>query len=89
MKALDTSVETLGLWIVTSSVTSIKSANQNSIKPCLSSLMLSMYLLDVYVYVYKIISYLNFLLLRSIKIITNLLTEFESYLKDILGEIIT
>ena len=51
--------------------------------------MLSMYLLDVYVYVYKIISYLNFLLLRSIKIITNLLTEFESYLKDILGEIIT
>ena len=28
MKALDRSVETLGLWIVTSSVTFIKSANQ-------------------------------------------------------------
>ena len=35
MKALDRSVETLGLWIVTSSVTFIKSANQCSIKLCL------------------------------------------------------
>ena len=35
MKALDRSVETLGLWIVTSSVTFIKSANQSSIKLCL------------------------------------------------------
>ena len=35
MKALDRSVETLGLWIETSSVTFIKSANQSSIKPCL------------------------------------------------------
>ena len=34
MKALDRSVETLGLWIVTSSVTFIKSANQSSIKLC-------------------------------------------------------
>ena len=34
MKALDRSVETLGLWIVTSSVTFIKSVNQSSIKPC-------------------------------------------------------
>ena len=34
MKALDRSVKTLGLWIVTSSVTFIKSANQSSIKPC-------------------------------------------------------
>ena len=33
MKALDKSVERLGLWIVTSSVTFIKSANQSSIKP--------------------------------------------------------
>ena len=33
MKALDRSVETLGLWIVTSSVTFIKSVNQSSIKP--------------------------------------------------------
>ena len=32
MKALDRSVETLGLWIVTSSVTFIKSINQSSIK---------------------------------------------------------
>ena len=35
MKALDRSVETLGLWIVTSSVTFIESVNQSSIKPCL------------------------------------------------------
>ena len=35
MKALDRSVETLGLWIVTSSVTFIKSANQSSVKLCL------------------------------------------------------
>ena len=35
MKALDRSVETLGLWIVTSSVTFIKSTNQSSIKLCL------------------------------------------------------
>ena len=34
MKALDRRVETLGLWIVTSSVTLIKSVNQSSIKPC-------------------------------------------------------
>ena len=34
MKALDRSVEKLGLWIVTSSVTFIKSANQSSIKLC-------------------------------------------------------
>ena len=37
MKALDRSVETLGLWIVTSSVTFIKSANQCSIKLCLTN----------------------------------------------------
>ena len=36
MKALDRSVETVGLWIVTSSVTFIKSANQSSIKLCLN-----------------------------------------------------
>ena len=35
MKVLDRSVETLGLWIITSSVTFIKSVNQSSIKPCL------------------------------------------------------
>ena len=35
MKALDRSVETLGLCIVTSSVTFIKSVNQSSIKLCL------------------------------------------------------
>ena len=34
-KELDRSVETLGLWIVTSSVTFIKSVNQSNIKPCL------------------------------------------------------
>ena len=36
MKALDRNVETLGLWIVTSSVAFIKSVNQSSIKPCLT-----------------------------------------------------
>ena len=36
MKALDRSVETLGLWIVTSSVAFIKSTNQSSIKLCLT-----------------------------------------------------
>ena len=35
MKALDRSVKMLGLWVVTSSVTFIKSVNQSSIKPCL------------------------------------------------------
>ena len=35
MKALDRSVEMLGLWIVTSSVTFIKSANQSGVKLCL------------------------------------------------------
>ena len=36
MKALDRSVETLGLWIITSRLHSlIKSLNQSSIKPCL------------------------------------------------------
>ena len=34
MKALDRIVETLGLRIVTSSITFIKSANQSSIKLC-------------------------------------------------------
>ena len=33
-------VETLGLWIVASSVTFIKSVDQSSIKPCLISLIL-------------------------------------------------
>ena len=37
MKALDRSVETLGPWIVTSSVTFIKSVNHSSIKPCLTA----------------------------------------------------
>ena len=40
MKALDRSVETLGLWIVTSSVTFIKSVNQSGIKPCLKRKLL-------------------------------------------------
>ena len=35
MKALDRSVETFGLLIITSSVTLIKSANQSGIKLCL------------------------------------------------------
>ena len=39
-QALDKNVETLGLWIVASSVTFIKSVDQSSIKPCLISLIL-------------------------------------------------
>ena len=42
MKALDRSVKTLGLWIVNSSVTFIKSANQSSIKLCQIRHMLRM-----------------------------------------------
>ena len=34
MKELDRNVETLSLWIVTSSITYIKFVNQSSIKPC-------------------------------------------------------
>ena len=49
MKALDRSVETMGLWIVTSSVTFIKSVNQSSIKPCLNILYICIkYELDVF-----------------------------------------
>ena len=45
MKALDRSVETLGLWIVTSSVTFIKSANQCSMHQTMSS---SVFLLKIF-----------------------------------------
>ena len=43
MKALDRCVETLGPWIVTSSVTFIKSGNQSSIKLCLLVRRLHLY----------------------------------------------
>ena len=49
MKALDRSVETLGLWIVTSSVTFIKSANQSSIKPCLIVHMVAVWTLIYFI----------------------------------------
>ena len=45
MKALDRSVETLGLWIVTSMVTFIKSLNQSNIKPCLIVHLVAMWTL--------------------------------------------
>ena len=45
MKALDRSVETLGLWIVTSLVTFIKSVNQSSIKLCLIVHLVAMWTL--------------------------------------------
>ena len=48
MKALERSVETLGLWIVTSAVTSIKSANQSSIKPCLIVHLVSVWTLTYF-----------------------------------------
>ena len=46
MKALDRNVEMLGLWIVTSSVTFIKSVNQSSIKPCLDLISYKNLVLD-------------------------------------------
>ena len=45
--ALDMSVETLGLWIVTSSVIFIKSVNQSSIKPCLFQFLVDLAVLQV------------------------------------------
>ena len=59
MKALDRSVETLGLWIVTSSVTFIKSVNQSSIRPCLSFL-LYMVVYDMYICVPSFFNEKNF-----------------------------
>ena len=46
MKTLDRNVEMLGLWIVTSSVTFIKSVNQSSIKPCLNLISYKNLVLD-------------------------------------------
>ena len=54
MKALDRSVETLGLWIVTSSVTFIKSANQCSIKLCLI-----VHLVAVWTLIYPSLIFIN------------------------------
>ena len=54
MKALDRSVETLGLWIVTSSVTFIKSVNQSSIKPCLIVHLVAMWTLMCFTHVLAI-----------------------------------
>ena len=52
MKVLDRSVETLGLWIVTSSVTLIKSVNQSSIKPCLIVHLVAVWTLIYFKYKY-------------------------------------
>ena len=49
VKALDRSVETLGLWIITSSVTFIKSANQSSIKLCLIVHLVAVWTLIYYI----------------------------------------
>ena len=49
MKALDRSVETLGLWIVTFSVTFIKYVNQSSIKPCLIVHLVAMWTLIYFI----------------------------------------
>ena len=48
LSALDRSVETLGVWIVTSSVTFIKSANQCSIKLCLFFALLTILSADAH-----------------------------------------
>ena len=58
MKALDRGVETLGLWIVTSSVTFTKSLNQSSIKQCLI-----VHLVALWTLIYWIADYSSFLLL--------------------------
>ena len=47
MKAIHRSVETLGLRIVTSSVTFIKSVNQSSIKPCPNNVVTTISLGDL------------------------------------------
>ena len=44
MKALDRSVKTLGLWIITSLVTFIKSVNRSSIKPWLTVHLVAMWI---------------------------------------------
>ena len=54
MKVLDRSVETLGLWIVTSSVTFIKSANQSSIKLCLTVHLVAVWIYYIYILLYFI-----------------------------------
>ena len=51
IKALERSVETLGLWIVTSSVTFFKSANQSSVK-----LVLIVHLVAVWTLIYSVSS---------------------------------
>ena len=70
MKALDRSVETLGLWIVTSSVTFIKSANQSSIKLCLIVHLVAMWTLIYWKVSYSInlcaFQYFTFLFLETL-----------------------
>ena len=48
MKALDRGVETLGPWIVTSSVTFIKSVNQWIIKPYLNVHLVAVWTFNVF-----------------------------------------
>ena len=61
-KAIDRSVETLGLWIVTSSVTFIKSVNQSSIKPCLIVHLVAMWTLIYFnvMFVFAVIFFSDF-----------------------------
>ena len=59
MKVLDRSVETLGLWIVTSSVTFIKSANQSSIKLCLIVHLVALWIYYIYILLYIYIYFLH------------------------------
>ena len=74
MKALDRSFETLGLWIVTSSVTFIRSINQSGIKPCLI-----VHLVAVWTLIYAIfksstsIEYSQDNKIAQVKILINLL----------------
>ena len=72
MKALDRSVETLGIWIVTSSVTFIKSANQSSIKLCLI-----VHLVAVWTLIYFTILIILLPKLFTTIQLLNLITELE------------
>ena len=74
MKALDRSVEMLGLWIVTSSVTIIKSANQSSIKLCLIVHLVAVWTLIHCMYQFSSVSILEICSFAHVRLI---LTQFQ------------
>ena len=84
MKALDRSIETLGLWIVTSSVTLIKSVNQSSIKPCLIVHLVAVWTLIYFEYKYLSLDQDNNFYLINLSI---LITFLDITVNIILGEV--